>query len=75
MKCSLLFLQLHFILPQAEEQVQLARATYEDLNNQLHEQLPALHDSRLPLVVDTFSSISQSERDFYTEIAEVVNKI
>nr|XP_039268698.1 amphiphysin-like isoform X2 [Styela clava] len=62
-------------LQRAQEHVRITKERYEELNSQLHEQLPTLYDSRLPVCTNTFSSICESEKVFSNEIAEMRDKL
>lgn len=56
---------------QAQDAVNQARETYETLNTQLHQELPDLHDSRVPLTTGIISTIAIAEKECYAELAEV----
>ena len=56
---------------QAREQVEIAGAKYEQLNSQLHTELPDLYDSRLPLYCNIITGISIAENAFNGEMSEV----
>lgn len=62
-------------LERAKEHVRITQEKYDELNSHLHEQLPTLYDSRLPVCVNTFSSICESEKVFSNEIAEMRSKL
>ncbi|KAH9389067.1 PREDICTED: myc box-dependent-interacting protein 1-like [Rhagoletis zephyria] len=55
----------------AREQMEESRRLYEVLNKELHEELPALYDSRIPFFVNTFQTMFSSEATFHAEYAKV----
>ena len=50
-----------------------AKRTYEILNSELHDELPALHDSRLLFTVTNMQTLFAAEEVFHTETAKVTN--
>ena len=50
-----------------------AKRTYEILNSELHDELPALHDSRLLFTVTNMQTLFAAEEVFHTETAKVAN--
>ena len=48
-----------------------AKRTYEILNSELHDELPALHDSRLLFTVTNMQTLFAAEEVFHTETAKV----
>ncbi|XP_071942875.1 myc box-dependent-interacting protein 1-like isoform X2 [Antedon mediterranea] len=54
----------------AQEQFDLARTSYEDINNELLDELPNLYDSRIPFYASTFQLISSTEGTFHSEIGK-----
>lgn len=48
-----------------------AKRTYEILNSELHDELPALHDSRLQFMVTSMQTLFASEEVFHNETAKV----
>ncbi|CAK8672286.1 unnamed protein product [Clavelina lepadiformis] len=62
-------------LSKARDQVTQAHETYEQINGQLHEELPDLYDSRVVLATDVISSVANAEKSFYSELAEVQSKL
>lgn len=55
----------------SREQLEEARRLYEVLNKELHEELPALYDSRIPFFVNTFQTLFSSEAQFHQEYSKV----
>ena len=52
-----------------------AKRTYEILNSELHDELPALHDSRLLFTVTNMQTLFAAEEVFHTETAKVRNAV
>lgn len=52
-----------------------ARRLYEVLNKELHEELPALYDSRIPFFVNTFQTLFSSEAQFHQEYSKVYSQL
>ncbi|XP_059620083.1 myc box-dependent-interacting protein 1 isoform X1 [Phlebotomus argentipes] len=64
------------------EQLEEARRTYELLNSELHDELPALHDSRILFLVTNLQTLFASEQVFhnetnkiYAELEAIVDKL
>ena len=55
----------------AKEQMEEARRLYEVLNKELHEELPALYNSRIPFLVQIFETLFNSEANFHREYEKV----
>lgn len=55
----------------AGEQLEEARRLYEVLNKELHEELPALYDSRIPFYVNTLQTLFSAEATFHQEYTKV----
>lgn len=55
----------------AKEQMENARRTYEQLNLELHEELPALYESRIPFLVSNMKTLVSAEEAFHTDKAKV----
>lgn len=53
----------------AEEEMNAAKSVYEGINNELKEELPVLHDSRIGCYVAVFQSVSNLRDTFYKEIS------
>lgn len=48
-----------------------AKRTYEQLNSELHDELPALHDSRVLFLVTNLQTLFAAEQVFHVESAKV----
>ena len=55
----------------AKEQMENAKRTYEVLNSELHDELPALHDSRILFLVTNMQTLFAAEEVFHSETAKV----
>ena len=55
----------------AKEQMENAKRTYEVLNSELHDELPALHDSRILFLVTNMQTLFAAEDVFHSETAKV----
>ncbi|KAJ6633466.1 Amphiphysin, partial [Pseudolycoriella hygida] len=55
----------------SREQLEEARRTYEILNTELHDELPALHDSRILFLVTNLQTLFASEQVFHSETAKI----
>lgn len=53
------------------EQMEEARRLYEVLNKELHDELPALYDSRIPFLISTLQTLFASETKFHGEYSKV----
>ncbi|CAK6963765.1 bridging integrator 2a [Scomber scombrus] len=53
----------------AEEELNAAKGVYEGINNELKDELPVLHDSRIGCYVSVFSSVSNLRDIFYKEMS------
>ncbi|KAM6976796.1 bridging integrator 2a [Aplochiton taeniatus] len=60
-------------ISKAEEEMSTAKRVYESMNNELKEELPVLHDSRIGCYVSVFSSISNL-RDIFLKESSTLNK-
>jgi hypothetical protein len=54
-------------LAKSREQMEEARRLYEILNKELHDELPALHDSRIPFLISSLQTLFSAETSFHTE--------
>ena len=54
-----------------KEQMENAKRTYEVLNSELHDELPALHDSRILFLVTNMQTLFAAEEVFHSETAKV----
>ena len=55
-----------------KEQMEQAKRTYEILNSELHDELPALFDSRALFLVTNMQTLFAAEEVFHTETAKVM---
>jgi amphiphysin len=55
----------------AKEQMEVAKRTYEVLNSELHDELPALFDSRVNFLVTSMQTLFAAEEVFHTETSKV----
>ncbi|XP_043221786.1 myc box-dependent-interacting protein 1-like isoform X9 [Amphibalanus amphitrite] len=53
------------------EVLEEARRTFEVMNNELYDELPALYDSRIPFLVSNMQTLFMAENNFHTEAAKV----
>ncbi|XP_023940663.1 myc box-dependent-interacting protein 1 isoform X3 [Bicyclus anynana] len=53
------------------EQLEEAKRTYEMLNSELHDELPALYDSRVLFYVNNLETLFSAEQLFHSESAKV----
>ncbi len=58
-------------LTKGREQLEEAKRTYELLNTELHDELPALHDSRILFLVTNLQTLFASEQMFHSEISKI----
>lgn len=54
-------------LAKSREQMEEARRLYEILNKELHDELPALHDSRIPFLISSLQTLFSAETSFHAE--------
>ncbi|XP_033109491.1 myc box-dependent-interacting protein 1-like isoform X2 [Anneissia japonica] len=54
----------------AQEHFDMAKTSYEDINNELLDELPNLYDSRIPFYASTFQLVCSAEGVFHTEIGK-----
>jgi len=59
----------------SKEHMESAKRTYEILNSELHDELPALHDSRLLFTVTNMQTLFAAEEVFHTETAKVYSEL
>ena len=55
-----------------KEQMENAKRTYEVLNSELHDELPALHDSRILFLVTNMQTLFAAEEVFHSETSKVI---
>lgn len=58
-------------LARGRELLDEAKRTYEMLNSELHDELPALHDSRILFLVTNLQTHFNTEQVFHAETAKV----
>jgi amphiphysin len=58
-------------LTKGREQLEEAKRTYEILNTELHDELPALHDSRILFLVTNLQTLFASEQMFHNETSKI----
>ena len=54
-----------------KESMEGAKRTYEVLNSELHDELPALFDSRVMFLVTSMQTLFAAEEVFHSETAKV----
>ena len=54
-------------LAKSREQMEEARRLYEILNKELHDELPALYDSRIPFLISSLQTLFAAETSFHGE--------
>ncbi|XP_023209566.1 uncharacterized protein LOC111612567 [Centruroides sculpturatus] len=66
----------------AKEELDTAKQLYEVLNNDLHEELPALYESRIPFFVSNLQTLFSAEVDFhsgnfkmYTQLSDLMDQL
>ncbi|XP_055915949.1 amphiphysin isoform X2 [Eupeodes corollae] len=62
-------------MTKSREQLEEARRTYEILNTELHDELPALYDSRILFLVTNLQTLFASEQVFHTESAKIFSEL
>merc|ERR1711953_122292 len=58
-----------------KEQMENAKRTYEILNSELHDELPALHDSRILFLVTNMQTLFAAEEVFHSETSKVFSEL
>lgn len=58
-------------LSKGREQLEEAKRTYDLLNTELHDELPALNDSRVLFLVTNLQTLFASEHMFHNEIGKI----
>merc|ERR1712227_1182705 len=58
-----------------KERMENAKRTYEVLNSELHDELPALHDSRILFLVTNMQTLFAAEDVFHSETAKVFSEL
>lgn len=54
-------------LTKHRDQLDEARRAYESLNNELHDELPALYDNRLPFIITVFQRLFSSHKTYHSD--------
>ncbi|XP_070494747.1 myc box-dependent-interacting protein 1 isoform X2 [Chironomus tepperi] len=62
-------------LTKGREQLEEAKRTYELLNTELHDELPALFDSRILFLVTNLQTLFASEQMFHNEISKIYSEL
>lgn len=62
-------------LTKGREQLEEAKRTYELLNTELHDELPALFDSRILFLVTNLQTLFASEQMFNSEISKIYSEL
>lgn len=57
-------------ISKSREQMEEAKRLYEVLNKELHDELPALYDSRIPFMISTLQTLFDSETTFHCEYSK-----
>lgn len=60
-------------MTKGRDQLEEARRTYEILNTELHDELPALYDSRILFLVTNLQTLFAAEQVFHNETSKVRN--
>lgn len=58
-------------ISKGRELLEEAKRTYEILNSELHDELPALYDSRILFLVTNLQSLFNAEQVFHSETSKV----
>ncbi|XP_033247247.1 myc box-dependent-interacting protein 1 isoform X2 [Drosophila miranda] len=62
-------------LTKGREQLEEARRTYEMLNTELHDELPALYDSRILFLVTNLQTLFATEQVFHNETSKIYSEL
>ena len=62
-------------IAKSRETMEEARRLYEVLNKELHDELPALFDSRIPFLISSLQTLFASETIFHTENSKVYSQL
>ncbi|XP_065367570.1 myc box-dependent-interacting protein 1 isoform X2 [Calliphora vicina] len=62
-------------LTKGREQLEEARRTYELLNTELHDELPALYESRILFLVTNLQTLFATEQVFHNETAKIYSEL
>ncbi|KAK9709984.1 BAR domain [Popillia japonica] len=58
-------------IAKGREQLEEAKRTYEVLNSELHDELPALYDSRILFLVTNLQTLFNAEQVFHSETSKI----
>ncbi|XP_078720736.1 myc box-dependent-interacting protein 1-like [Lampetra fluviatilis] len=67
--------QTNLLKNQAEEDYMKAQKVFEEINVDLHEELPVILDSRVGFYVSTFKNIAGLEENFHKEIGQLSHEM
>ncbi|XP_032807448.1 myc box-dependent-interacting protein 1 isoform X1 [Petromyzon marinus] len=70
-----LIAQTNLLKNQAEEDYLKAQKVFEEINNDLQEELPVILNSRVGFYVNTFKSIAGLEENFHKEIGQLNHEL
>ncbi|KAL9915736.1 amphiphysin isoform 2-T7 [Glossina fuscipes fuscipes] len=62
-------------LTKGREQLEEARRTYELMNTELHDELPALYDSRILFLVTNLQTLFATEQVFHNETSKIFSEL
>ncbi|KAL1140096.1 hypothetical protein AAG570_000028, partial [Ranatra chinensis] len=62
-------------ITKAKEQLQVAKRTYDALNSELHDDLPALYHSRILFLVNSLQTMFSAEQVFHSETSKVYSEL
>uniref|UniRef100_A0A1A9WNU7 Uncharacterized protein n=1 Tax=Glossina brevipalpis TaxID=37001 RepID=A0A1A9WNU7_9MUSC len=62
-------------LTKGREQLEEARRTYELMNTELHDELPALYDSRILFLVTNLQTLFATEQVFHSETSKIFSEL
>ncbi|KAL1491764.1 hypothetical protein ABEB36_012314 [Hypothenemus hampei] len=62
-------------IAKGREQLEEAKRTYEILNSELHDELPALYDSRILFLVTNLQTLFNAEHTFHVESSKIFNDL
>lgn len=62
-------------ISKAKEQLLQAKKTYDTMNSELHEELPALYQSRIAFLVNNLQTLFSAEQLFHSETSKVYSEM
>ncbi|CAB3260765.1 unnamed protein product [Arctia plantaginis] len=65
----------NYMVTKGREQLEEAKRTYEILNSELHDELPALYDSRVLFYVNNLQTLFSAEQLFHSESHKVFGEL